>query len=78
MQHTHINSINSIKLNIRFGVHKGSILEPLLILFINDLSNVSNSFKYLVFADGTSLVANHYDINDLVFQINNELVKANI
>lgn len=57
MQFAYVNSTNSNKLNIKFGIAQGSILEPLLfIIFINDLPNVSTFFNYFLFVDDANLV----------------------
>ena len=51
-----MNTTSNIN-NISCGVPQGSALGPLLfVLYINDLLNISNSFKPVLFADDTNLI----------------------
>ena len=66
----HCSEHNSIK----FEVPQGSILGPLFcLLYINDLSNVSNILDIIIFAD-TSIFFSHKDQNYL--NGNNQLRNA--
>lgn len=53
-QCTIVNGARSDYCYVRYGVPQGSVLGPLLFLiFINDLPNCSNYFKFNLFADDT-------------------------
>ena len=57
-QFVKIDDIKSNVLPINTGVPQGSILGPLLfIIYINDFSQASNVFKFITYADDTSLVS---------------------
>ena len=73
-QYVVINGFNSESKLLRCGVPQGSILGPLLFLiYINDLCNTSNSLRYILFADDTSIVMSHKDPNVLQSVFNNKL-----
>ena len=58
LQYVDINGSISSMQHITTGVPQGSIPGPLLFLmYMNDLPNVSPLFKYILFADDTSLLS---------------------
>ncbi len=64
--------------NLTCGVFQGSNLGPLLFLcYINDIFNVTTLATYL-FADDTTCLAEHKNLNDLINFINTELQKLAI
>ena len=75
-QYVSFLSENSSNADVVCGVPQGSILGPLFfILYINDICNVSNYFTFTLFADDTTIVSAHHDIDILFSQANIELTK---
>ena len=54
---------------------RAQFLDLFLIIYINDLPNVSSLTQSLLFADDTSIFCSHKDANHLVSIVNNELAK---
>jgi hypothetical protein len=82
-QYVQINETKSSLLPIVTGVPQGSILGPLLfIIYINDISQSSEYFQFINYADDTTLfialnsISNNY-ISDAL-HINNEIKKITI
>ena len=67
------NSMSNFK-EINIGVPQGSVLGPILfILYINDISSISNIFKTCLFADDTTLIFEESDHETLVNSCNEGL-----
>jgi hypothetical protein len=74
-QYVCVGSAASTLKYIRTGVPQGSILGPLLfLLYINDLPTISALLSFL-FADDTTLLSSHNDLNHLVNFVNIEFQK---
>ena len=56
-QYVNIHDANSTLLDINCGVPQGSVLGQLLFLiYINNMTNISNKVKIILFADDTNLI----------------------
>ena len=74
-QQVSYNGETSAYKNMKCGVPQGSILGPLLfIIYINDLSSVSNILTSVLFADDTTLLDSDSNLTELVNRFNKELV----
>ena len=79
-QYVQFENSESDLLKIKTGIPQGSILGPLFFsLVINDLVNSSNKFKFLMYADDTTIYFNLEDFRreDREVLINDELEKVN-
>ena len=66
---------NSDKLPVKFGVHQGSVLGPLLlIIYINDIHRSSNLGKCIMFADDTNIFVADKCINT-VYETENKVLE---
>ena len=64
LQYVGDDNIKSEYIPITTGIPQGSILSPLLfIIYLNDISFSSKLFKFIVYADDTTLFANFSNLN---------------
>ena len=78
-QYVFYNGSKSNDQYISCGVPQGSILGPLIfILYINDLSNISESLTSILFADDTTVIVESDSVSDAIALMNLELIKLNI
>ena len=81
-QYVKRNEVNSNLLPINTGVPQGSILGPLLFIYINDFTRASSIFDFICYADDTTLfstlnnLVNAQNINPDII-INKELATIN-
>src|SRR6218665_2527213 len=75
-QFVSFKGITSPSLEITSGVPRGSILGPILFLiYLNDLSKVSNKLKLIMYADDTNAFLLHNSLDVLFDTMNSELCK---
>ena len=75
------NNHESSVTDITNGVPQGSILGPLMFsIVVNDLKNVNNKLKFIMYADDTTIYFNLEDFSPEMreAEINAELEKVNV
>ena len=78
-QYVQVDEYSSKLRDIICGVPQGSVLGPkLFILYINDLCNVSNLVKYVLFADDTNIFKSGRNMHELSKEISGEMNKLNV
>ena len=74
LQYVTYNGAKSKRETIKCGVPQGSILGPLLfLLYINDLSTVSNDCFSVLFADDTNMFVTGKNTSEMCVKLNNDL-----
>ena len=77
-QYVCFNGLKSDLLKVKCGVPQGSILGPkLFLLYINDLCNISEKLKFILFADDTNIFYSDSNIGNIASTLNLELEKLN-
>ena len=78
-QFVSLDDFNSSLMDITFGVPQGSILGPqLFIIYINDICNVSDVLKLVLFADDTNIFCSGKNLTTLCETVSRELDKLNV
>ena len=77
-QYVSVLNENSDELTVDFGVPQGSVLGPLLfILYINDLCNITDKGKFVLFADDTNIFVAAGSKNEVYTMANKVLQTVN-
>ena len=77
-QYVSYNSHESQFEDIVCGVQQGSILGPLLfILYVNDITYISNVLDFILLADDTTILYSHENIESKIDVVNAELKVSN-
>ena len=73
-QYVEVDGVKSGLLPLSTGVLQGSILGPLLFLiYMNDIPNANEDFKYILYADDTTLFSTIQVLATAPFDVNNQL-----
>ena len=77
-QYVNIQDTSSDNKEILCGVPQGSILGPkLVIIYINEICNISTTLKFTLFADDTNIFYSGYNINNMCKSISREVSIVN-
>ena len=75
-QYVVIDDHSSDLLDMTCGVPQGSVLGPIMfIIYINDICDVSDVVKCVLFADDTNIFCSERNLTDLQLTLNRELGK---
>ena len=75
-QYESFHSVNFTRRVITCGVPQGLVLGPLLfIIYRNAICNTSDTITFCLFADDTSLLYTHNNIDEAIYNLNIELRK---
>ena len=78
-QYLHLQGTDYKTESVTCGVPQGSILDPLLIIiYVNDISEVSNKIFPILFADDTTILMEGNSIHNVIASLNIELHKLNV
>ena len=73
------NGVSSDIATVTCGVPQGSVLGPLLILlYVNDLPNISDKLEFFLFADDTNIYYDSADLIELEKTVKEELKKLSL